>query len=142
MAIAVVDSNVLIGAASRRDQDHDQALEIMEAIDVGDLPRVRLTNYVLAEAMNYIHERQRHTTALDLLDRLRAGTAFEFVHAPKSDFVRVDELFHEYSQLSFVDATIAAYLERESLEYLYSFDDDFDALANVTRLESAHNPFD
>lgn len=142
MAVAVVDSNVLIGAASRRDQDHDRALEILTGIDAGNLPRARLTNYVLAEAMGYIHERHRHDIAVELLDRLRSGSAFEFVHTPKADFMRADELFHEYSNLSFVDATIGAYLEREALEYLYSFDDDFDALDHITRLATAHNPFD
>lgn len=142
MPVAVVDSNILIGAASRRDQDHEVALEILQAIDSGGLPRARLTDYVLAESMSYIHERQQHAVAVDLLDRLRSGAAFEFVHTPKGDFVRADELFHEYQGLSFVDTTIAAYLEREGIDYLYSFDDDFDALTDVTRLETAHNPFD
>lgn len=32
-------------------------------------------------------------------------------------------------------------MERENIEYLYSFDDDFDALENVTRLATADNPF-
>ena len=32
-------------------------------------------------------------------------------------------------------------MEREGIEYLYSFDDDFDALDGVTRLDTADNPF-
>jgi len=32
-------------------------------------------------------------------------------------------------------------MEREGIEYLYSFDDDFDALDAVTRLNTADNPF-
>ena len=30
-------------------------------------------------------------------------------------------------------------MEREGIEYLYSFDDDFDALDGVTRLDTADN---
>jgi predicted nucleic acid-binding protein len=32
-------------------------------------------------------------------------------------------------------------MDREGVEYLYSFDDDFDALDGVTRLETPENPF-
>ena len=32
-------------------------------------------------------------------------------------------------------------MEREGIEYLYSFDDDFDSLDAVTRLNTADNPF-
>ncbi|WP_269845484.1 PIN domain-containing protein [Halopenitus persicus] len=51
------------------------------------------------------------------------------------------ELFEMHDGLSFGDATIAAYMEREDLEYLYSFDDDFDAIDRITRLETPNNPF-
>jgi predicted nucleic acid-binding protein len=51
------------------------------------------------------------------------------------------ELFETYKGLAFGDATIAAYMEREGIEYLYSFDDDFDAIESITRLESSDNPF-
>lgn len=141
MSVAVVDSNVLIGYANRRDQDHDRAVAIMDGIDAGTLPTVRLTNYVIAEATSYIHERQRHAVAVDLYDRLKAGAAFEFVHASKAEFVRADELFHTYDQLSFVDATIVATMQRRDLNVIYSFDSDFDAVPNVTRLETADDPF-
>ncbi len=142
MPATLLDSNVLIGASNRRDQDHNRALAVMRGIDAGDLPTARLTNYVVAEAMSYIHERQRHGVAVDLLDRLNRGAAFELVHSTKTDFARADVLFYTHERLSFVDATIAAYMEREGLEYLYSFDADFDELEHVTRLETAHNPFD
>ena len=52
------------------------------------------------------------------------------------------ELFETYEGLSFGDATIAAYMGREEIERLYSFDDDFDALDGITRLETADDPFD
>ncbi|ERG95707.1 MAG: putative nucleic acid-binding protein, contains PIN domain protein [Haloquadratum walsbyi J07HQW2] len=63
-------------------------------------------------------------------------------HAPKTDFNAAQPLFRRYLELSFVDSTIAAYMEREGIEYLYSFDDDFDALDGVTRLDTPDNPFD
>jgi predicted nucleic acid-binding protein len=35
---------------------------------------------------------------------------------------------------------MAAYIQREGIEYLYSFDDGFDGIDEVTRLETVDNP--
>jgi len=35
----------------------------------------------------------------------------------------------------------SSYMDRKDIEYLYSFDDDFDALSGITRLETPDNPF-
>lgn len=40
-----------------------------------------------------------------------------------------------------VDCITVAYMQRLGLEYIYSFDDDFDRFEDVTRLETADNPF-
>lgn len=142
MPVAYLDSNVLIGAASRRDQDHERAFEIVRAIDAGELPTVRLTNYVIAEAMSYLNERRAPATAVDLYDRLKVGSAFEFVHASNATFYRAEELFRDVERLSFVDATLAAEMEATDVDYLYSFDEDFDGVGGITRLSTAENPFD
>lgn len=42
------------------------------------------------------------------------------------------ELFEAYSGLAFGDATIAAYMEREEIEFLYSFDYDFARYCHAT----------
>lgn len=141
MPVAFLDSNVLIGAVSRRDQDHDRALEILRGIDRGDLPTARVTNYVLAEAVSYVHSRESHGTAVDLYDRLKTGSEFEFVHAPKSSFFEAEAQFRTYERLSFVDATLVAELRRTGATYLYSFDDDFDGIDGVSRLDTADDPF-
>ncbi|USZ68622.1 PIN domain-containing protein [Halorussus salilacus] len=142
MAVAIIDTNVLVARASRRDQNHEAARAVVDGIDRGDLPSVRVTNYVVTETLNYIHERQHHALAVDLYDRLAESTGFELVHLSKTDFSRAVELFERYDGLAFADATIAAYMERAEIEYLYSFDDDFDTLDDITRLASATNPFD
>ena len=142
MAIAVVDSNVLIDYKDTSPGSrNERAAGIVHAIDRGDLPTARVTNYVLLESLNWIHERQRHDIAVDLRNRLSDSAGFELVHSAQKDFHRAAELFDAYKRLAFGDATIAAYMERENIEYLYSFDDDFDALENVTRLATADNPF-
>jgi len=141
MSVALLDTNVLFASASARDDYHERAQEIVRGIDHGDLPDVMVTNYVVAETLNLTGEKLGPDAANEMLDRLSKGAHFEIDHAPKADFNASQGLFRRYGEISFVDSTIAAYMEREGIEYLYSFDDDLDALDGVTRLDTADNPF-
>jgi len=141
MASAVVDTGVLVGMVDNDDERHDVAMEIVRGMDHGDLPTSRVTNYILLETLNWIHNRKRQAKAVETYERLNQSAGFEVLHAAQKDFLRAVELFETYDGLSFGDATIAAYMQREEIEYLYSFNDDFDTLDDITRLETADNPF-
>ena len=141
MPVALLDTNVLFASASARDDYHDRAQEIVRSIDHGELPDAVVTNYVLTETLNLTGEKLGPGAANEMLDRLIEGTHFEIDHAPKADFNAAQALFRRYEELSFVDSTIAAYMQRKDINYLYSFDDDFDALDGVTRMDTADNPF-
>jgi hypothetical protein len=95
---------------------------------------------VLLETLNWIHERQRHDIAVDLKNRLATSAGFEVVHCAQKDFHRAVEFFESYGSLSFGDATIAAYMQRTGIEYLYSFDDDCDGIEGIIRLDTPNNP--
>ncbi|SFR32376.1 type II toxin-antitoxin system VapC family toxin [Halogeometricum limi] len=140
MVSAVVDTSVLIAGFDADDERHSTGFDIVRGIDSGDLPTGRVTTYVLLETLNWIHGRNRHDKATETYQRLNASSGFEVHHAPQKDFRRAMELFERYDGIAFGDATIAAYMEREGVEYLYSFDDDFDALDWVNRLEIADRP--
>jgi len=141
MAVAVVDTGVLIGMADSDDEHHDSAMEIIRGMDHGELPTGRVTNYTTLETLNWIHSRKRHETARETYKRLNQSAGFEVVHAAQKDFTSALSLFETYDGLSFGDATIVAYMQRDGIEYLYSFDDDFDTVEDITRLETANNPF-
>jgi predicted nucleic acid-binding protein len=141
MAVALLDTNVLFASASARDEYHDLAREIVREIDHGELPKAIVTNYVVAETLNLSGEKLGAEAANQMLNRLIEGAHFEIVHAPKADFNAAQPLFRRHGELSFVDSTIAAYMDREDIEYLYSFDEDFDAVTGLHRLETAENPF-
>jgi len=141
MAVAVVDTAVLLGTVDADDHHHDVAMEIVRRMDGGTLPTGRITNYVILETLNWIHGRHRHDKAREVYGRLKESGGFEILHAAQKDFTRAVDVFDTYESLSFGDATIVAYMEREDLKYLYSFDDDFDAVDDTTRIETADNPF-
>ncbi|TKX73473.1 PIN domain-containing protein [Halorubrum sp. GN11_10-6_MGM] len=141
MAVTIVDTGVLIGLADVDDDHHDTAMEIVRGMDHGDLPTGQVTNYIVLETLNWIHSRKRHEKAIETYERLNQSAGFEVLHAAQKDFSSALDLFETYDGLSFGDATIAAYIQRKDIEYLYSFDDDFDALDGITRLETPDNPF-
>lgn len=138
----LLDTNVLFATASARDEYHETARDIVRGIDHGELPDAIVTNYVLAETLNLTREKMGPDAATAMLDRLIEGTHFEIVHAAQADFTAAQALFRQYPALSFVDATLAAYADREHVEYLYSFDSDFDAVDELVRLGNATNPLD
>lgn len=142
MAVAIVDTAVLVGMADADDQHHDVAMEIIRGMDHGTLPTGQITNYVVLETLNWIHNRQRHQKAREVYSRLKESAGFEIRNTAQKDFMRAVELFERYDTLSFGDVTIVAYMEREGINYLYSFDDDFDVSDSITRLETATNPFE
>lgn len=141
MAAALLDTNVLFASASARDEYHALARKIVRGIDHGELPEAIVTNYVAAETLNLAGEKLGADAANQMLDRLVKGAHFEIVHAPKSDINAAQAIFRRYGELSFVDATLAGYMDREDIEYLYSFDNDFDAVKGITRLDTADDPF-
>ena len=127
--------------ADSDDEHHDVAMRIVRGIDHGDLPTARVTDYVALETLNWIHSRKRHETAVETYERLNQSAGFEVLHAAQKDFAKAVNLFQTYAGLSFGDATIVAYMQREEIEHLYSFDDDFDTIQGITRLETPENPF-
>ena len=142
MAVAVVDTGVLVGVADAEDRHHEDAIEIVREMDRGRLPTGRVTNYVVLETLNWIHARKRQETAVDLYRRLNESAGFGLVQTAQADFGRAVELFEQFDGLSFGDATTVAYMQREGIEHLYAFDDDFDAVADLTRLTMPTNPFE
>ena len=140
MRLAVADSNVLIAYALSRDQNHDRGAEIVRGVDGRSLPDCVLTNYVLGEVLNYIHNRAGQDIALDTLERLDRSPGFSIDNCAQRDFLEGKKLFRKYDRLTFVDSITVAYIQREDIGCLYSFDDDFDGIDGVMRLDDAVTP--
>lgn len=141
MQTALIDSNVLIAVASDRDRYHETATTIVAGADHQELPKLQITNYTLAETLNFVAERVGQPRALDLYDRLDESVGFEFLRMTKQDDQAAIDRLRTAEYLSFVDATIAAYASRLDIEYCYSFDDDFDQVDDLTRLSNPVNPY-
>ncbi|QZP36237.1 type II toxin-antitoxin system VapC family toxin [Halobaculum magnesiiphilum] len=142
MPRVAVDSNVVIAARLSRDQNHDRAVPIVGAVDRGELPTAYVPSDVLVEVCNYIRAKATHDAAVATLDALVESGGFELAYTPKADLDAGRSLFRRHEGLSLTDSVIAASMRREGIEFLYSFDDDFDAVEDITRLTTAENPFE
>lgn len=142
MPRALLDTTVLFAAAYRRDSSHSEALSILQGIDGGSLPKAVVLDYVLAETLNGLVTHAGHESAVDFLDRIEENTRFDIDSLNADAFATGKALFRRHGPLSLVDACIIAYMQTEELTYLYAFDDDFDAVEDIYRLDTATNPYD
>jgi len=141
MPRALVDTTVLFAATYRRDSAHDAALPILKGIDTADLPEAVVLDYVLAETLNGLTTHAGHDAAVDFLDRVEENKRFHIDSLTADAFATAKALFRQHERFSFVDSCIVAYMQAEGLGYLYAFDDDFDAVPGLTRLNTASDPF-
>lgn len=142
MPRAVVDTSVLFAASYRRDEAHDDAMPILHGIDDQTLPEAVVLEYVLAETLNGLTTHAGHDAAVDFLERIEENARFHVASLSPDEFATAKSLFRRYAALSFVDAGIVAYMQSNDVDYLYAFDDDFDRVDRVVRLETATNPYE
>lgn len=139
---AVVDSNVLFGFRSRSDRWHGPAHAIVSGMDAGELPRGQITNYTLPAVVNPILKAAGYGHALETVDFLNESAGFRIRHLAQDDFASGLALFRRTPGVELTETITVAYMRRTGLDYVYSFDDDFDRFDDVTGLDSALNPFD
>lgn len=141
MATAVVDSNVIVGARLRRDLWHRAGTAIIRAIDAGALPLGQVNYYGLAEVLTTIEKRAGDHPAVETLEFLTGSRGSDLVQTTQEDINRGLAIFRRERDIETVDCFTVAYMQRVGMEYVYSFDDDFDRFDEISRLDSADNPF-
>jgi len=140
--LVVCDTTVLYAAGNQNAQRHERGFEIINGADGGELPVIRIPDAVLIETMNGLTRDVGHETAVTVLERLQVGSQFDLVREPRTVWDTGIDLFVQVERLALADALIVAGARHSGIEYLYSFDDDFDGLDGITRLNAAANPFD
>lgn len=133
--VPIVDSAVLIAAMHQRDQDHDRGIEILRAADGGRIGPLQVTDFVLAETVNYLTARGGSDVGREALDRLEASRGFELRRVPDVAFEKgKNEVFRRFDGLSLVDAVTVAAMDHWGAERVYTFDTDFDRVDGIQRL--------
>lgn len=141
MARALVDATVIIAFGDTDDEDHERGQEIVRSIDRGELVTGVIAHEALVEILNFLNERKGSKKATSLLDSLEESTHYRLPYGPKGNVGRGRGLLRQHSGLSFGDAMQVAFMQNEGIEYIYSFDDDFDSVDEIMRVNTAENPF-
>jgi len=128
-----VDSVVLIGAFYRNDQWHTQAVPIINEIDTGS-GHAFITDFILAEVLNFLHQKAGHTAAVETLRALDAAENISIIRISDEQFSAGKACFEKYPRLSLVDALTVACMNDLGIHQVYSFDADFDGIPEITRL--------
>lgn len=140
--VVLIDSDVIIGAALERDQHHDRAKPIVDGIDQGRLPKAVLSDYIYMEVVNYLTKKLNTEDCCDFLNRLVASENYRIYRVADRHYkAGKDDIYYTHSQLSLTDAVSVAFIYDTPIEYCYSFDDDFDPIEDVARLNTDVNPF-
>jgi uncharacterized protein len=132
---AFIDSVVLIGAFHRRDQHHEHALPILLRADEGAIKPLHLTDFVLAETINFLTRKGGSAMGRDALRRLEASKGFRVERISDAVYHEAkNEVYANVDGLSFVDAVTVAFMRHKRLRWIYSFDDGFDRVDGIDRL--------
>lgn len=134
MKPTVIDSVVLIGAFYRNDQWHAKATPIIRFVEDNECP-VIITDFILAEVLNFLHQKAGHDAAIETLEALESSENITIVRITDSQFSSGKALFAKYPRLSLVDALTVACMNDLGITEIYSFDSDFDGIAGITRLD-------
>lgn len=139
---ALVDTGVLYAAFDRNDQYHDTGLAIVRSADCGSLPQMVVVDFVLAETMNALTQQLAHDDSVDVLSMLERSVGFDIQRTGDRVWDRGLAAYESHAQLSLVDALLVAFSRETDCRYLYSFDDGFDSVDGLQRLNTNVDPYD
>lgn len=133
----LVDTGVLYAEHDLDASRHDAASDALERAYDGEFGQLYVSDYVYDEAVTLTLVRGgSYPPAKRLGEKLRGidpyPQAYELLHVSTAVFADAVEIFERYDdqELSFTDATTVALCRRHGIEYVLSFDDDFDGIVN------------
>ncbi len=132
---AVIDSNVFIAAWHTRDQYNEKSIEILRKIATGEIHDVFITNYVVVEIVNFLMRKASFSAAQEAFDYLTNTNRIHVIYIDRLFSARITEIFTQYKVLTLTDCSLVAIAQQENIKSLYSFDEGFDRVKFVQRLE-------
>jgi predicted nucleic acid-binding protein len=132
----LVDTGVLYAHHDRDAEHHEAAKEAMTAVLNGEYGQPYVTDYVYDETVTLTRRRMEgFDDAKTVSDRILGTDALKLIRIERRYFEKAVETFERYKDqsLSFTDASTVSVTEEREIDYVLSFDDDFDGV--VDRLD-------
>ena len=131
---AIFDSGIFIGSQYSRDQYSKDATRILENLKDGEIRKIYVTNYVLAECVNFLLKKTGFEKAQAAFNYLTETDNIEIIEI--DDLKIIKEIFQRYRNLSITDCSLIALSEKLKIKEIFSFDKHFDSVRSITRLTS------
>lgn len=139
-----IDTGAFFARFTGRDENHDRATAVFEAIGAGDLAYrpIYTSGYVLSELATLTCRKQGHAAAVEALDRADAP-GVTILHPDAVAFADTRREFERYDdqQISFVDHTTGVLAREYDVEHIFAFDEnDFRTLGFTVVPEDTGEP--
>jgi predicted nucleic acid-binding protein len=132
-----LDTNVILRHVTRDHADHSRrAHQLMQELESG-VATARLTEGVLVEAVQVLSSKVTyHLPRTDIRTYLANVITMPGVELPdKRRYLRALDRYVAIPALSFVDALLSVYAEDSPTKTVLSFDQEFDRVPSITRVE-------
>lgn len=134
-----IDTATIIAAFFKDEKHHESGKQVFDDIVSGKIRNPVITDYIIDEAVTFARKRKGTEISIEILDVLLALSPFKIIKINEKYFEAAVQLFREYENISFTDATTIAVMMDLGIKKIYSFDSDFDSIPDVTRLEKPQN---
>ena len=135
----LVDTGVLYADHDTDATRHDTASNVLDSVYDGEFGQPYISDYIYDEAVTLTLKRGSFETAKRLGARVRGvdpyPETYNLLRVSEGRFADAIEVFEQYDdqRLSFTDATTVALAQHHGIDYVLTFDDDFDGI--VSRID-------
>lgn len=121
-----IDTGAFFARFNDRDEHHERATAVFEAIAAGDLPYRPLytSGYVLSELATLALRRAGHSEAVEALSRAAGSEHVTVIHPVASAFDATRAAFERYGdpRITFVDHLSAVLARERDVAHVFTFD--------------------
>lgn len=135
-----IDTGVFIAYLNKKDVHHDAALTLMEDIMNNNYGPVFTSDFVFSETVTFVLYKTGDINKTSLVRNLIFGTEdiprfMDLLYIDEPIIVNAWNTFVRYAdkKMSFTDCSIVELMRHKGIEYIASFDSDFDGI--VSRLD-------
>jgi len=129
-----VDSGIWIAAKLKRDQWHQDAVEILKRNFDKETGNIYVNEYVVMETVNFLLKKAGFEVAEKTLRIFQSHDRIKILKIDDDIFNLSCFYFQLYRGLSLTDGSIVANMEQSNIKDIYSFDSGFDMVDGIVRL--------
>ena len=133
----ILDTSFIVAFYNIRDQNHQEAVNVMDDIVKGKYGELYITDYIFDESMTVIFIRLKNLSeTVKIGEALRKSS--EMLEIGKSDFENTWNLFEKqtHTAFSFTDCSTIEIMKRNAIKNIATFDEDFTKVKEINVINS------